>query len=60
MIPFSGNPLNRASEKRTNKEWIAARRRDPSSRIFPLYRLEPFLTDSNSADASTEIGWVTP
>jgi NAD+ diphosphatase len=60
MIPFAGNPLNRASEKRTDHQWIAARRQDSSSLIFPLWRLEPFLTDSNGADASTEIGWISP
>jgi NAD+ diphosphatase len=43
MIPFTGNPLDRASEKRTDAAWIDARRRDPSSLILPLWRLQPFL-----------------
>jgi NAD+ diphosphatase len=58
MIPFTGNPLNRASERRTDREWITARRYDSSSLIFPLWRLEPFLTDSNTGDTSAQIGWV--
>src|SRR6185437_12238640 len=45
MIPFAGSPLNRASEKRTNRGWIESKRRDPSSLILPLWRLEPFLLE---------------
>jgi NAD+ diphosphatase len=59
MIPFAGNPLNRASEKRTDQAWIADRRQDASSAIFPLWRLEPFLIDSNDAEASAGIGWLS-
>ena len=29
MIPFAGNPLDRASEKRGDAAWLAAKRRDP-------------------------------
>ena len=54
-----GNPLNRASEKRTDSQWIAARRQDTSSAIFPLWRLEPFLIDSNDGEASAKIGWIS-
>jgi NAD+ diphosphatase len=43
MIPFSGNPLDRASEKRSDAAWLEARRRDPSSLILPMWRLQPFL-----------------
>ena len=43
MIPFSGNPLDRASDKRIDAEWIAAKRRDPSSLILPMWRLQPFI-----------------
>jgi NAD+ diphosphatase len=49
MIPFTGNPLNRASEKRVDPDWIASRRCDPSSRILPLRRLEPLLTETLTA-----------
>ena len=52
MIPFAGNPLNRASELRTDAAWIEAKRRDPSSRILPLWRLQPLLHDSDDADAA--------
>lgn len=43
MIPFSGNPLDRASEKRTDTEWVTSRRNDPSSFILPVWRLQPLL-----------------
>lgn len=43
MIPFTGNPLDRASEKRVNGEWLAARRAAPATRVLPVWRLQPFL-----------------
>src|SRR5260370_2444380 len=59
MIPFSGNPLNRASEKRTDADWIEAKRRDPSSLVLPLRRLEPFLLEPDRSGA-TELGLLRP
>jgi len=41
MIPVAGDPLNRASEKRTDPNGIESKRRDPSS--LSLWRPEPFL-----------------
>jgi NAD+ diphosphatase len=43
MIPFSGNPLDRVSEKRTDTAWVEAKKKDPSSFILPVWRLQPFL-----------------
>lgn len=43
MIPFCGNPLNRASEKRADTQWVADKMRDPSSLILPMWKLQPFL-----------------
>jgi NAD+ diphosphatase len=57
MIPFTGNPLNRASEKRTDAQWLAAKRRDPSSLILPIWRLQPFLI---GAEGSAELGLFRP
>jgi len=56
MIPFSGSPLNRASEKRTDSNWIESKRRDPSSLVLPMRRLEPFLLGSQKADPPIELG----
>ena len=56
MIPFAGNPLNRASEKRTNSGWIEAKRRDPTSLILPMRRLEPFLLGPEKSKPPVELG----
>src|ERR1700749_625423 len=58
MIPFTGNPLNRASEKRTDAAGGAAKRRDPSSLILPMWRLQPFLIGAN--DQPVELGRFRP
>ncbi len=60
MIPFTSNPLDRASEKRIDADWIAARRGDPSSLMLPLWRLEPFLRGSPTANPSAELGLLRP
>jgi NAD+ diphosphatase len=60
MIPFAGNPLNRASEKRTDPNWIESKRRDPSSFILPVWRLEPFLLGAEKSGAPTELGLIRP
>jgi len=38
---FAGNPLDRVSERRRDREWIASLLADPRSRILPLYDLKP-------------------
>ena len=58
MIPFSGNPLDRASEKRTDSEWLAAQRRDPQSMILPMWRLQPFLFGPERGPGALEAGFV--
>src|ERR1700683_385931 len=60
MIPFAGNPLNRASEKRTDTKWIESKRRDPSSLIFPMWRLEPFLLGPENSGPPFELGLLRP
>jgi NAD+ diphosphatase len=60
MIPFAGNPLDRASVKRTDAEWVAARARDPSSFVLPMWRLQPFIIGSEKAPAPVELGFLKP
>jgi NAD+ diphosphatase len=60
MIPFAGNPLDRASEKRTDAEWLAAKRRDPSSFVLPMWRLQPFLLGPDNARGALEAGFLKP
>jgi NAD+ diphosphatase len=49
MIAFSGNPLNRLSEKRADAAWIAEKLRHPDTLILPLWRGQPFLTGTGDA-----------
>jgi len=58
MIPFSGNPLDRASEKRTDTAWVEAMRRDPGSFILPVWRLQPFLLGQEKGPL--EAGFLKP
>jgi NAD+ diphosphatase len=60
MIPFTGNPLDRASEKRTDAAWVAAKLRDPSSLILPMWRLQPFLIGGQKSDQPAELGLFRP
>jgi NAD+ diphosphatase len=58
MIPFAGNPLNRASEKRTDTNWVDSKWRDPSSLVLPMWRLEPFLLGSEKSGPPIELGLI--
>jgi len=60
MIPFAGSPLNRASEKRIDSDWIEAKRRDPSSLVLPMWRLEPFLLGPEKFVPPIELGLIRP
>ena len=60
MIPFAGNPLDRASEKRLDAAWLESRRHDPSSLILPLWQLQPLLIESEDADNPTQLGLLRP
>ena len=60
MIPFTGNPLDRASEKRTDTAYIDARKRDPASLIAPMWRLQPFLLGPENTKGPIEAGYIRP
>ena len=60
MIPFSGNPLDRASEKRTDTAWVEAKRRDPSSYILPMWKLQPFVLGPENTKEPIEAGFLRP
>jgi NAD+ diphosphatase len=60
MIPFAGSPLNRASDKRTNPDWIKAKLHDPTSLIFPIWGLEPFLLGSQKLASPAKLGLLHP
>jgi NAD+ diphosphatase len=60
MIPFTGNPLDRASYKRSDAQWIAEKFRDPSSYILPMWRLMPFILGPEKAEPPLEAGFLRP
>lgn len=60
MIPFASSPLNRASEKRVDPTWIESKRRDPSSLVLPMWRLEPFLLGPENSSTPVQLGLVKP
>jgi NAD+ diphosphatase len=45
---FGGNPLDRASERRADREWIAKLLDDPESRVLPLRDLKPFTRNTTA------------
>ncbi len=46
---FGGNPLDRASERRGDGEWIATLLGDPDTRILALRDLKPFTRGTGGA-----------
>jgi NAD+ diphosphatase len=46
---FGGNPLDRASERRGDREWIATLLADPNTRILALRDLRPFTRGTGTA-----------
>src|SRR6476469_8831065 len=58
MIAFYGNPLDRASDKRGDAAWLAARRTDRTTRVLPLWKLQPLLLGPENATEGTTLGFV--
>lgn len=50
---FAGNPLDRASERRRDREWVRSLLDDPAARILPLRDLRP----ATNGDASPRLDW---
>src|SRR6185437_3691283 len=47
IYTFGGNPLDRASGRRTDRAWIAGLLADPETRILPMRGLKPLLREGN-------------
>jgi NAD+ diphosphatase len=58
MIAFAGNPLNRASDKRGDTAWLAERRAERTTRVLPLWKLQPLLSGPENATGNTSLGFV--
>jgi NAD+ diphosphatase len=54
-LAFTGNPLNRAADKRCDSAWLSRKRAEPDTRILPLWSLQPLLRAKNS-----ELAFLTP
>ncbi len=52
-LAFAGNPLDRASDQRTDPQWIDAQLRDASSIILPLYRGDPLIREGRAVFLSS-------
>lgn len=52
VIPFSGSPLDRASEKRTDSVWLEEQLNDPNSLVWPFWQLRPFIREDSGSDAA--------
>ena len=59
MFAFAGNPLDRASEKRSDAAWLAAARADSRLAVLPLWKLQPLLLGPEDKARSTELGFVS-
>lgn len=56
-IAFSGNPLDRAGNKRSDAAWIAALRAGAQARVLPLWKLQPLLLGLDGHDRA-RLGFV--
>jgi NAD+ diphosphatase len=49
-IPYSGNPLDRVSQRRVDQGWVEARLEDPDSRFLPFWKLQVLVKSGDSPD----------
>jgi NAD+ diphosphatase len=56
MNTFAGNPLDRASDKRPDAEWIARQLASPDALAFPVWNGKPFVEPAK--DGGMQIAYV--
>jgi NAD+ diphosphatase len=56
MNTFAGNPLDRASDKRPDAEWIARQLASPDALAFPVWNGKPFVEPAK--DGGVQIAYV--
>jgi len=54
---FANSPLDRASHRRADKEWLSAAFADKRSLFMPVWKLMPFLVKGR--EGKHEAGWIT-
>jgi NAD+ diphosphatase len=57
LLPFTGNPLDRVSEKRADTAWLASARADPRARILPFRNSQPLLLNEQESGRA-ELGFM--
>ena len=55
---FAGNPLDRASEKRTDIDWMSARLNDPESLAIAIWNGRPLVEDAASGKPAVQIAYL--
>ena len=56
MNTFAGNPLDRASDRRSDKEWIARQLASADSLAFPLWNGQPFV--ESGKDGGVQLAYL--
>ena len=54
LIPFSGDPLDRAGNEKRNPDWVAEKLSAPETRFLPYWKLNPLTT----LDDDTRLLWL--
>lgn len=57
---FTDNPLDRASLKRLDKDWLNEQLKSPETSIVPLWQLKPLILPPLKEGDFSDIGWVRP
>ena len=57
-LPYTANPLDRASEKRSDASWLKAKRSAGNARILPMWKFQPFLLGPAGAVAA-DLGFLS-
>jgi NAD+ diphosphatase len=57
-IAFSGNPLDRAADKRSDKAWLDSSRSSPCARVLPLWKLQPLLFGPEANSGAAQLGFI--
>ncbi len=52
---FAGNPLDRASERRREPEWLADRLESEGTKVLPLWNGQPLVRE---ADGEVALAWI--
>ncbi len=57
-IPFSGDPLWRASNERRDPDWVQAQLDAPASRFLPLWKNNPLTRSLPAGQEAIELLWL--